>query len=441
MLANDEENGEDSDGEDSDGEDTDSNSESNTNWKNAYYYDDGDESEINLGEYDNYSVDSQSDEEKGQDIDAEKLFAELENESVIDTKEEAVQCQTLIIANENDVPEADGENQITQTSNAGNGQDIDHSYSIVENVAECNSGNGNAVDTQSSENEENIDDVVETGTDISQPITNVKNTNLLQPLDAAVGNALDTPAPNEESSGDVYTLVKPADANVQQSGGSPVKPADANVQQSGGSPVKPADANVQQSGGGSSGTPLNLAVPHIGSTKNPAKRKTAQEPESDKNARLAWKDRGKVIFRHRWEIRSPAYINGLVRNVQRLKGDLYCKWTKTVFDRLSQTTFTVSDNKTKDDPDLVFLHLKNVDNDVAAAIRDHLAVSYDSAVVQVLKIFLVLLIYLVYTLLIQLRKFIILILILTFLNFSICCIPGNKRDWTLSASGKFLVVY
>ena len=230
MLANDEEDGEDSDGEDSDGEDTDSNSESDTDRQNAYYYDDGDESEINFGESGNYSVDSQSDEEKGQDIDAEKLFAELENESVIDTNEEAVQRQTLIIANENDVPEADGENQITQTSNAGNGQDIDHSYSIVENVAECNSGNGNAVDTQSSENEENIDDVVETGTDISQPITNVKNTNLLQPVDAAVANALDTPAPNEESSGDVYTLVKPADANVQQSGGSPVKPADANVQ-------------------------------------------------------------------------------------------------------------------------------------------------------------------------------------------------------------------
>ena len=212
---------------------------------------------------------------------------------------------------------------------------------------------------------------------ISQPITNVKNSNLLQPVDAAVANALDTPAPNEESSGNVYTLVKPADANVQQSGGSP---------------VKPADANVQEGGGGSGGTPLNLAVPHIGSTKNPPKRKTAQEPESDKNARLAWKDRGKVIFRHPWEIRSVSYINGLVRNVQRLKGDLYCKWTKTGFERLSQTTFTVSDNKTKDDPDLGFLHLKNVDNDVAAAIRDHLEVSYDSAVVQVLKIFLVLLI-------------------------------------------------
>ena len=377
MLANDEEDGEDSDGEDSDGEDTDSNSESNTDRQNAYYYDDGDESEINFGESGNYSVDSQSDEEKGQDIDAEKLFAELENESVIDTNEEAVQRQTLIIANENDVPEADSENQITQTSNAGNGHDIDHSYSIVENVAERNSRNGNAVDTQSSENEENIDDVVETGTDISQPITNVKNTNLLQPVDAAVANALDTPAPNEESSGDVYTLVKPADANVQQSGGFP---------------VKPVDANVQEGGGGSGGTPLNLAVPHIGSTKNPPKRKTAQEPESDKNARLAWKDRGKVIFRHPWEIRSASYINGLVRNVQRLKGDLYCKWTKTGFDRLSQTTFTVSDNKTKDDSDLGFLHLKNVDNDVAAAIRDHLEVSYDSTVVQVLKIFLVLLI-------------------------------------------------
>ena len=370
--------------------------------QNDYYYDDGDESEMNLGNSGQFIEDSESNEENGQDIDEEKLLAELEDGSVIDNNEQAVERETLIVANENYVAEADGENSNMQASSAENAE-------MVENVAEHDSGNENAVDTQSSANEQNAQHVFETATDISEQNTNMENANLSQAVNPAVANALDTPAPNEESSGDVGTPVKPADANVQQGGGSgtPVNLADANVQQGGGSgtPVNLADANVQQGGGsgtpvnladanvqqgGGSGTPVNLAVPHVSTTKKPPKRKTAQEPEGEKNARLAWKDRGKVIFRHPWEIRSASYIDGLVKGVQRLKGDLYCKWTKTGFERLSQTTFTVSDNKTKDDPDLGFLHLKNVDNDVAAAIREHLEVSYDSAVVQVQKIFLML---------------------------------------------------
>ena len=387
-----------------DAEATDSNSESDSNdsdSQNDYYYDDGDESEMNLGNSGQFIEDSESNEENGQDIDEEKLLAELEDGSVIDNNEQAVERETLIVANENYVAEADGENSNMQASSAENAE-------MVENVAEHDSGNENAVDTQSSANEQNAQHVFETATDISEQNTNMENANLSQAVNPAVANALDTPAPNEESSGDVGTPVKPADANVQQGGGSgtpvnlvanvqqgggsgtPVNLADANVQQGGGSgtPVNLADANVQQGGG--SGTPVNLAVPHVSTTKKPPKRKTAQEPEGEKNARLAWKDRGKVIFRHPWEIRSASYIDGLVKGVQRLKGDLYCKWTKTGFERLSQTTFTVSDNKTKDDPDLGFLHLKNVDNDVAAAIREHLEVSYDSAVVQVQKIFLML---------------------------------------------------
>ena len=371
-----------------DAEATDSNSESDSNdsdSQNDYYYDDGNESEMNLGNSGQFIEDSESNEENGQDIDEEKLLAELEDGSVIDNNEQAVERETLIVANENYVAEADGENSNMQASSAENAE-------MVENVAEHDSGNENAVDTQSSANEQNAQHVFETATDISEQNTNMENANLSQAVNPAVANALDTPAPNEESSGDVGTPVKPADANVQQGGGSgtPVNLADANVQQGGGSgtPVNLADANVQQGGG--SGTPVNLAVPHVSTTKKPPKRKTAQEPEGEKNARLAWKDRGKVIFRHPWEIRSASYIDGLVKGVQRLKGDLYCKWTKTGFERLSQTTFTVSDNKTKDDPDLGFLHLKNVDNDVAAAIREHLEVSYDSAVVQVQKIFLML---------------------------------------------------
>ena len=354
-----------------DAEATDSNSESDSNdsdSQNDYYYDDGDESEMNLGNSGQFIEDSESNEENGQDIDEEKLLAELEDGSVIDNNEQAVERETLIVANENYVAEADGENSNMQASSAENAE-------MVENVAEHDSGNENAVDTQSSANEQNAQHVFETATDISEQNTNMENANLSQAVNPAVANALDTPAPNEESSGDVGTPVKPADANVQQGGGS-------------GTPVNLADANVQQGGG--SGTPVNLAVPHVSTTKKPPKRKTAQEPEGEKNARLAWKDRGKVIFRHPWEIRSASYIDGLVKGVQRLKGDLYCKWTKTGFERLSQTTFTVSDNKTKDDPDLGFLHLKNVDNDVAAAIREHLEVSYDSAVVQVQKIFLML---------------------------------------------------
>ena len=388
-----------------DAEATDSNSESDSNdsdSQNDYYYDDGDESEMNLGNSGQFIEDSESNEENGQDIDEEKLLAELEDGSVIDNNEQAVERETLIVANENYVAEADGENSNMQASSAENAE-------MVENVAEHDSGNENAVDTQSSANEQNAQHVFETATDISEQNTNMENANLSQAVNPAVANALDTPAPNEESSGDVGTPVKPADANVQQGGGSgtPVNLADANVQQGGGSgtPVNLADANVQQGGGsgtpvnladanvqqgGGSGTPVNLAVPHVSTTKKPPKRKTAQEPEGEKNARLAWKDRGKVIFRHPWEIRSASYIDGLVKGVQRLKGDLYCKWTKTGFERLSQTTFTVSDNKTKDDPDLGFLHLKNVDNDVAAAIHEHLEVSYDSAVVQVQKIFLML---------------------------------------------------
>ena len=337
-----------------DAEATDYNSESDSNdsdSQNDYYYDDGDESEMNLGNSGQFIEDSESNEENGQDIDEEKLLAELEDGSVIDNNEQAVEHETLIVANENYVGEADGENSNMQASSAENAE-------MVENVAEHDSGNENAVDTQSSANEQNAQHVFETTTDISEQNTNMENANLSQAVNPAVANALDTPAPNEESSGDVCTPVKPADANVQQGGGS--------------------------------GTPVNLAVPHVSTTKKPLKRKTAQEPEGEKNARLAWKDRGKVIFRHPWEIRSASYIDGLVKGVQRLKGDLYCKWTKTGFERLSQTTFTVSDNKTKDDPDLGFLHLKNVDNDVAAAIREHLEVSYDSAVVQVQKIFLML---------------------------------------------------
>ena len=279
------------------------------------------------------------------------MLAELEDESVIDNNEQAVERETVIVVNENYVAEADGENSNMQASSAENAE-------MVENVVEHDSGNENAVDTQSSANEQNAQHVFETVTDISEQNTNMENANLSQAVNPAVANALDTPAPNEESSGDVGTPVNLADANVQQGGGS--------------------------------GTPVNLAVPHVSTTKKPPKRKTAQEPEGEKNARLAWKDRGKVIFRHPWEIRSASYIDGLVKRVQRLKGDLYCKWTKTGFERLSQTTFTVSDNKTKDDPDLGFLHLKNVDNDVAAAIHQHLEVSYDSAVVQVQKIFLML---------------------------------------------------
>ena len=255
-----------------------------------------------------------------------KLLEELEDGSVIDNNEQAVERETLIVANENYVAEADGENSNMQASSAENAE-------MVENVAEHDSGNENAVDTQSSANEQNAQHVFETATDISEQNTNMENANLSQAVNRAVANALDTPAPNEESSGDVA---------------------------------------------------------EVSTTKKPLKRKTAQEPEGEKNARLAWKDRGKVIFRHPWEIRSASYIDGLVKGVQRLKGDLYCKWTKTGFERLSQTTFTVSDNKAKDDPDLGFLHLKNVDNDVAAAIREHLEVSYDSAVVQVQKIFLML---------------------------------------------------
>ena len=490
-----------------DAEATDSNSESDSNdsdSQNDYYYDDGDENEMNLGNSGQFIEDSESNEENGQDIDEEKLLAELEDRSVIDNNEQAVERETLIVANENYIAEADGENNNMQASSAENAE-------MVENVAEHDSGNENAVDTQSFANEQNAQHVFETATDISEQNTNMENANLSQAVNPAVANALDTPAPNEESSGDVGTPVKPADANVQQGGGSgtpvnladanvqqgggsgtpvnladanvqqgggsgtpvnladanvqqgggsgtpvnladanvqqgggsgtpvnladanaqqgggsgtpvnladvnvqqgggsgtPVNLADANVQQGGGSgtPVNLADANVQQGGGsgtpvnladanvqqgGGSGTPVNLAVPHVSTTKKPPKRKTTQEPEGEKNARLAWKDRGKVIFRHPWEICSAPYIDGLVKGVQRLKGDLYCKWTKTGFERLSQTTFTVSDNKTKDDPDLGFLHLKNVDNDIAAAIREHLEVSYDSTVVQVQKIFLML---------------------------------------------------
>ena len=75
-----------------------------------------------------------------------------------------------------------------------------------------------------------------------------------------------------------------------------------------------------------------------------------------------------------------------MKDVKRLKGSLYCKCKKTGFERLSKTTFTVSDNKTKDHPDLKYLHLNNIDNDVAKAIEEHLKVAYDSAVVQVLKL-------------------------------------------------------
>ena len=312
-----------------DAEATDSNSESDSNnsdSQNDYYYDDGDESEMNLGNSGQFIEDSESNEENGQDIDEEKLLAELEDGSVIDNNEQAVERETLIVANKNYVAEADGENSNMQASSAENAE-------MVENVVEHDSGNENAVDTQSSANEQNAQHVFETATDISEQNTNMENANLSQAVNPAVTNVLDTPAPNEESSGDVA---------------------------------------------------------EVSTTKKPPKRKTTQEPEGEKNARLAWKDRGKVIFRHPWEIRSASYIDGLVKGVQRLKGDLYCKWTKTGFERLSQTTFTVSDNKAKDDPDLGFLHLKNVDNDVAAAIREHLEVSYDSAVVQVQKIFLVL---------------------------------------------------
>ena len=312
-----------------DAEATDSNSESDSNdsdSQNDYYYDDGDESEMNLGNSGQFIEDSESNEENGQDIDEEKLLEELEDGSVIDNNEQAVERETLIVANENYVAEADGENSNMQASSAENAE-------MVENVAEHDSGNENAVDTQSSANEQNAQHVFETATDISEQNTNMENANLSQAVNPAVANALDTPAPNEESSGDVA---------------------------------------------------------EVSTTKKPPKRKTAQEPEGEKNARLAWKDQGKVIFRHPWEIRSASYIDGLVKGVQRLKGDLYCKWTKTGFERLSQTTFTVSDNKAKDDPDLGFLHLKNVDNNVAAAIREHLEVSYDSTVVQVQKIFLML---------------------------------------------------
>ena len=258
-----------------DAEATDSDSESDSNdsdSQNDYYYDDGNESEINLGNSGQFIEDNESNEENGQDIDEEKLLAELEDGNFIDNNEQAVERETLIVANENYVAEADGENSNMQASSAENAE-------MVENVAEHDSGNENAVDTQSSANEQNAQHIFETATDISEQNTNMENANLSQAVNPAVANALDTPAPNEESSGDVGTPVKPVDANVQQGGGS-------------GTPVNLAYANVQQGGG--SGTPVNLTVPHVTTTKKPPKRKTAQEPEGEKNARLAWKDRARL---------------------------------------------------------------------------------------------------------------------------------------------------
>ena len=63
-----------------DAEATDSNSESDSNdsdSQNDYYYDDGDESEMNLGNSGQFIEDSESNEENGQDIDEEKIVRRI----------------------------------------------------------------------------------------------------------------------------------------------------------------------------------------------------------------------------------------------------------------------------------------------------------------------------------------------------------------------------
>ena len=120
-------------------------------------------------------------------------------------------------------------------------------------------------------------------------------------------------------------------------------------------------------------------------TPSKSKHNRRYETLEGKNARKAWKERGLVKnTKDPWKIRTSAYIKLLVKNVQRLKGDLFNKTRNPSFVRLTSTkSFTAPGKNVKDHPILKYLHLKSADNDVAEAVEEYLLNKYDSAVVMV----------------------------------------------------------
>ena len=132
--------------------------------------------------------------------------------------------------------------------------------------------------------------------------------------------------------------------------------------------------------------PPNPTPPITGGAKPKATWKP--EPEDKKNARKAWCQWGHIVYPHDWNIPSKSSIEGLVKAVDKLTDDLYCKTQKATFECLSSSTFSL--DKVKELPILKFL--KSADNNVGKEIEWHLKVVYDSAVVMVnvvyLKLFL-----------------------------------------------------
>ena len=125
--------------------------------------------------------------------------------------------------------------------------------------------------------------------------------------------------------------------------------------------------------------PPNPTAPSTGSAK--PKSTWKPEPEDIKNARKAWQQWGCIVYSHDWNIQSKSSIEGLVKAVDKLTDDLYCKMQKATFKRLSSSTFSL--DKVKELPIMKFLHLRSADNDVSKEIEHHLKVVYDSNVVMV----------------------------------------------------------
>ena len=111
--------------------------------------------------------------------------------------------------------------------------------------------------------------------------------------------------------------------------------------------------------------PPNPTPPITGGAKPKATWKT--ELEDKNNARKAWHQWGHVVYTYDWNIPSKSSIEGLVKAVDKLTDDLYCKTQRATFEHLSSSTFSL--DKVKELPILKFLHLKSADNDVSKEIE------------------------------------------------------------------------
>ena len=118
--------------------------------------------------------------------------------------------------------------------------------------------------------------------------------------------------------------------------------------------------------------------------KTPTKHSRRFETDEEKKARKAWSERGLIVNKgDKFQRKSANYIKLLVKALQKRKDKLLNLTQQATFRRLTTTKSFSLDKKVKDHPDLKYLHLKSVDNDVATAIEEYLKTAYDSSVVMV----------------------------------------------------------